>query len=367
MAQKFLTSINLNKNELQNARIQNLASAPSTPVEGQVYYNTTDKVSYEWNGTAWVARDPAKVANGGIPLAKLATDPLSRASHTGTQTAATISDFDTQVQTSRLDQMAAPTTDLGLNGHKAVNLADGVANSDAATVGQMKAAIEAAIEGLDWKEAVAAVADANITLSGLQTIDGVALVAGSRVLAAGQTSAAENGIYVAGTGAWVRASDADTGADIANMAVRIADGGDYKGSVWKLTTVGSITLGTTPLAFVEENLGGGGGTYTAGNGLQLSGTEFSVDPGTGIVVDGGGVHVDPDVVARKFSATIGNGTDTSIAVAHGLGTKDVTVAVREAAGDAHVVCDIESTGTNTITLGFAVAPAANALRVTVIG
>ena len=52
---KILTNLDLNKNELQNARVQNLATAPQNPVEGQIYYNTTDKIIYQWDGEAWKA------------------------------------------------------------------------------------------------------------------------------------------------------------------------------------------------------------------------------------------------------------------------------------------------------------------------
>ena len=68
-----------------------------------------------------------------ISLGKLATDPLARANHTGSQTASTISDFDTQVRTSRLDQMAAPTASVSLNSQKITNLATPTANADAST------------------------------------------------------------------------------------------------------------------------------------------------------------------------------------------------------------------------------------------
>lgn len=73
-------------------------------------------------------------AAAGIALSKLATDPLARANHTGTQTASTISDFDTQVRTSRLDQMAAPTAAVALNAQKITGLADPTNAQDAVTL-----------------------------------------------------------------------------------------------------------------------------------------------------------------------------------------------------------------------------------------
>ena len=76
-------------------------------------------------------------ASAAIALSKLAVDPLTRANHTGTQTASTISDFDTQVRTSRLDQMAAPTAAVSLNSQKITNLANAVDNGDAVSLGYL--------------------------------------------------------------------------------------------------------------------------------------------------------------------------------------------------------------------------------------
>jgi hypothetical protein len=73
-------------------------------------------------------------ASAAIALSKLAVDPLARANHTGTQTASTVSDFDTQVRTSRLDQMAAPTAALPLNAQKITGLADPIDPQDAVTL-----------------------------------------------------------------------------------------------------------------------------------------------------------------------------------------------------------------------------------------
>ena len=99
----------------------------------------------------------ADIASGAaIALSKLATDPLARANHTGTQTASTISDFDTQVRTSRLDQMAAPTASVSLNSQKITNLATPTLSTDAATKGYVDAIVDGAPGALDTLNELAA-------------------------------------------------------------------------------------------------------------------------------------------------------------------------------------------------------------------
>lgn len=209
--------------------------------------------------------------NGSIPLAALATDPLARANHTGTQSASTISDFDTQVRTSRLDQMAAPTASVALNSQKITGLASGTANGDAATFGQLLSVQN----GTQWKDPVRAVATANITLSGAQTIDGVSVVATDRVLVAGQTDPIENGIYVAASGAWARAADMAAGSDGANASMYVGEGTTNADTQWRCTdNIGSDVVDTDGLAFTQF---GAGTSYSADNTtLELTGTTFSI-------------------------------------------------------------------------------------------
>ena len=83
MAKSVLTDLNLNKNELQNAVIQNLASAPNSPVKGQHYFNTTDNTEYVWNGTAWVdALNQGEVLTFSTPLVKTGTNVTINAATT---------------------------------------------------------------------------------------------------------------------------------------------------------------------------------------------------------------------------------------------------------------------------------------------
>lgn len=187
-----------------------------------------------------------------------------------TLTAAKISDFDAQVRTNRLDQMAAPTADVSLNSRKITNLATPTADADAAT----KAYVDATKQGLDVKDSVRVATTSNITLSGTQTIDSIAVVAGDRVLVKNQTTGSANGIYVVAAGAWARAVDANTSVKVTSgMFTFVEEGTTNADSGWVLTNDGTITLGTTTLTFVQFS---GAGQITAGSGLTKTGNTIDV-------------------------------------------------------------------------------------------
>ena len=234
-----------------------------------------------------------------------------------TLTAAKISDFDTQVRTSRLDQMALATADVSLNSRKITNLADPVNAQDAAT----KNYVDMTVQGLDPKQSVRAATTANIAaLSGTMTIDGIALVAGDRVLVKDQTTASQNGIYVVAAGAWTRSLDADTWLELPGAYV-FAESGTVNADMGFVCAVEpGGTLNTTAITFQQFS---GAGQISAGMGLTKSGN--SIDIGTAssarIVVNADNIDL----------ATIGTaGTYRSVTVdAYGrvsAGTNPTTLA-----------------------------------------
>lgn len=114
--------------------------------------------------------------------------------------------------------------------------------------------VQEQLQKLDAKQSVRAATTANITLSGVQTIDGVALTVGDRVLVKDQTAAAQNGIYLVAAQSWPRATDADNGTKMSSGArVSVEEGTVNAGSVWYLSTAGTINVGSTALIFVNEH------------------------------------------------------------------------------------------------------------------
>jgi hypothetical protein len=155
----------------------------------------------------------------------------------------------------------APTADAGTN------------TTQIATTSFVRTAVDAATQALDVKASVRAISTTNLTLSGEQTVDGVALVAGDRILVAGQSTGAQNGIYVVAAGAWSRATDADTSADVTTgLFTFVSEGTTNASNGYVLTTPEPIVLGTTALTFTQFS---GAGQIIAGTGLAKSGNTLS--------------------------------------------------------------------------------------------
>jgi len=496
MARKFLVGIDLNKNELSNAVIQNLASAPASPVAGQIYFNTGDGELYYYDGTTWVSvlnesevisglydNRPAagtagrlffatdqqimyfdtgsawlQVSNFGAVTAQTtygatsgsgSATTYSRSDHThgtpsltnttpqalaiggagavGTGTAPAREDHthampsfgnvtaettfggssangsgtsvarndhthgtpvhdNTAHSAINLNALATPTADLNLNNYKITNLATPTASTDAATKGY----VDGVAEGLHIHAASYAATTANLnatysngtagvgatlTNAGTQAAfatDGVSPSINARILVKNQTATSQNGIYTlttVGSGSvnWVltRATDFDSAAEISGGDFTFVDAGSTLANTGWVSVDEVTTVGTDPIVFQQFS---GAGTYTASDGVLLTGTNF-----TGVVVASGGLSVgasgfqlDTTIAVRKYAANVGDGTATTYTVSHNLGTKDVIVSVYDNSSPyAEVICDVQHTSTTAITLLFSVAPTSNQYRVVV--
>ncbi|MCA6445477.1 MAG: hypothetical protein IM600_18765 [Bacteroidetes bacterium] len=137
----------------------------------------------------------------------------------------------------------------------------------------VKAYVDNLVDGVDYKQNVDTVATTNVTLSGLQNINGVTGVAGLPILLIGQSNPTENGCYLMDSGAWVRRNDSNSGLEL-EYAVYTVTRGTLAGRVYRCNT-SNITLGTTALVFQEWNVA----SYTNGAGLSLSGNTFSIANG----------------------------------------------------------------------------------------
>jgi hypothetical protein len=357
MSKKFLTNIDLSQNQLENARIQNSTTAPSSPLAGQVWYDNNSGVNRlkVWNGTAWIAL-------------------LSDASG--------------------LDSLGTNGGNYDMQGFKLTNLGTPTASGDATTKTYVDSAVSAAKQGLDVKDSVVyATNSENVAVDTLVavTIDGSSrtLTDGQsiRVLLKNQTTGSENGIYnYSRTGSvysLARSADADTSAKLGpNTFVFVESGSATNADTGWVLTNDSVTLGTTALTFTQFT---GAGQITAGTGMTKTGNTLDVatastnrivvnadsidlgqptitattTPGTGIVnditVDVYGRVTGYNETTRKYAASNPSPiTPVSLlatwTVTHSLGTSDVIVAVYEVATNRSIEVDVTITSTNVVTL-----------------
>jgi hypothetical protein len=468
MARQFLTGLNLNKNELLNARIQNLANDPSNPVLGQIYFNTGSNEMRVYNGTAFeaiglngVTADAAEInildgavisttelnylsgasANIQTQISDLA--PKSNPSFTGDVNVATsivfegatVNEFETTLtltdptedrtitlpnatgtvilSSNTVNSLTAPSASFSMNSQKITSLATPTDATDAAT----KAYVDAVSEGLHVHEAVRVATDANVNIANAlengDTLSGVTLATGDRVLVKNQTTTSQNGIYVVqASGQAIRALDFDTAAEVDSGDFVFVTSGTYANTGW-VQTSRPATIGTDPITFVQFS---GAGTFTAGNGLTINGSEFNV-VGTAdrITVNADSVDIASTYVGQNTITTLGTiatgtwqATDVGVAyggtgasdaagaktnlgfmtrvaanntsltpssgivtwaVTHNLGTKDITVQVYDLANDTDVEVDVVRTSTSAVTLSWVAGAtvAADSYRVVIVG
>lgn len=175
--------------------------------------------------------------------------------------------------TAVLADLGATTADFSMNNYKITNLAEPTNAQDAAT----KNYVDNVAQGLDVKASCSWATTGNITLSGLGTQAGGewtgTLTVGQRILVKNQTAQADNGIYVAASGSWTRASDANTWDELVSAFTFIEQGATLGDTGWVCTVDAGGTLGTTPVTWTQFS---GSGTYLAGTGLTLTGNTFSI-------------------------------------------------------------------------------------------
>ena len=432
MAQKFLTNLNLNQNQLINATFEVLASDPgSGNFEGRLIYNSTTDTIKVYANAAWRSLPHTIVSGGGAGIAEALT--VSESNGTVTLTL-NVADTDSAgllpaAMWNMLTDATSDATASKLVKRDASGNAKVATPTDAAHIAT-KGYVDAARQGLDVKQSVraATVGAINISadLEAGDLIDGVTLVAGDRVLVKDQSTATENGIYVAvASGAASRSSDANGTADTGELKpgtfTFVEEGAVNSDKGFVVSTNGTITIGSTSIAWTQFS---GAGSFTAGDGLSQSGNTINVNvtsnrtaitadaidisanyvgqssittlgtittgvwDGTDVAVAGGGTGASDAASARTnlgikttagaattSAATLarvaaqGNtahssGTSTT-AVVHNFNTTDVIVQVYEVATGETVVGDVNRTNADTVTVVLLGSHSANAFRIVV--
>ncbi len=446
---RFGSQVDLQRIPVQGWVAERTTSAPTSPAEGQLWYDDTENRLKYYNGTSWLYADQVGAeltankgaangyapldASGDVPLVNLpvagsgissstevvraddtrlsnsrtpsgsaggdltgtypnptianlaVTDAkVAAANKDGSPSTASMRTLGTGAQqalagNTRLDQLAAPIASVNLNSQRITSVADPTGNTDAVN----KQYADGLRAGIRIKDAVKAATTANITLSGTQTVDTIALVAGDRVLVKNQTTASANGIYLVASGAWTRATDADTAAELSDGATVFVQQGSQADTTWaQINTI--TTLGTDAQSWVQQ---GAAASYTAGAGLTQTGSTFNVVAADGsIVVNADNLTVGLVPVTKGGTgATTAAGARTALAAAgkasivvpaltagvettltHNLNTNDVVASFRRTDGFAEYL-DWRVVDVNTIGVTAGIGYAASALTAVVIG
>jgi hypothetical protein len=404
MARKFLTPVDLALNELRNAVIQVLASAPGSPVAAQIYYDSTLHEFGYYNGTGWVYPTA-----GGGNVSQSGNSAASGIMKVSAGANANVADYAggsglVKSGASGIVSAAVANTDYlpvmspAMGGTPTAPTATSTDNSTTvATTAFVQGLVSALAQGIQYKPTATVAATSalpagtyangtsgvgatfSVTATGTTTVDGHVLAAGDLVLLTAQAPAFQNGLYTvttAGTSGvstvLTRHADMDQAAEFPGAVIPAGSTGTANAnSLWLANPSGTVTVGTTSIPLTELNkaadLVAGTGISISGNTVSLTTPVAAANGGAGTVSGILKANGSGTVSSAKFTATIGDGSTTAIAVTHSLGTQDVIAQVRDASTNAVVECDITQTSTSVTTFTFATAPASNAYKVVIIG
>jgi hypothetical protein len=331
MAQKFLTNLDLNQNELRNATFEKVATDPSSGnFEGRTIYNTTTDTLKVYTGSAWTSLPHSIVSGGGAGIAEALT--VSESNGTVTLTL-NVADTDSAgllpaAMWNMLTDATSDATASKLVKRDASGNAKVATPTDAAHIAT-KGYVDAARQGLDVKQSVRVATTAAINLAtdleAGDAIDGVTLVAGDRVLVKNQVTDSENGIYVAvASGAASRSTDAngtaDTGELMPGTFTFVEEGTVNSDKGFVVSTNGTISVGSTGITWTQFS---GAGSFEAGDGLSQDGNTINVNVVsnrteiTGDAVDIASTYVGQESITTLGTITTGVWTATDVDIAHG--------------------------------------------------
>lgn len=399
MAKKYLVSIDLNKNELLNARIQNLGSAPSNPVVGQVYYNSGDNVMYYYNGLAspngpWMAMSAST---------EVVQDIIGSSVQGGTGLTATYSDS-TGVVTVDLDDTSVNSGSYGSQTKIPTFTVDQQGRLTEA--GEVDVATELSITGDTGNTSISLLTE-GLTVSGGEGID--VNVTNNTITISGEDASTTNkGVASFETSDFNVSSGA---VSIKNVNLDSQTSGDYVATIQGTSNQvivspnsghnAAVTIGLPDDVEIVGNLQVGGNLNVIGTVNSVNTTQINIEDNkvklnsnfTGTPTTDAGILVErgqePDVeilwnetsdkwtltndgtnyhsIARKYSQTLA-GSTTSYTVTHNLNTYDVTVQIYQAASPfAQVEADVKHASENTVVVDFAVAPAAGEYKIVIVG